>query len=116
VSTSPITQQPTQFFVEGSSANRETTITCSGRLVVNTASAFAGECRKWTECSSSMIVDVGGLTYMDSAGLGALVGAYTSAKKAGCEFQLLHVTPRIMHLLQLTNLDKVLQPTTENLL
>ena len=110
------TQPSTLFSVQASSANRQTTIVCTGKLIVNTAAEFATECKKWIECSSSIIVDVGGLTYMDSAGLGSLVSGYTSAKKSGCEFQLVNVTTRIMHLLQLTNLDKVLQPTTENLL
>ena len=116
MATSPMTQPFTPFSVQASSANRQTTITCTGKLIMNTAATFTAECKKWIECSSSLIVDVGGLTYMDSAGLGALVGSYTSAKKAGCEFQLERITPRVMHLLQLTNLAKVLQPTTENLL
>ena len=114
MSTIPITTNT--FSAEASSANRRTTITCTGRLVVGTAAKLAGECRQWIECSSLISLDLGGLTYMDSAGLGAVVSAYTSAKKAGCEFHLLNITPRVMHLLQLTNLMKVLQPTTDNLL
>ena len=116
MATSPSTQPVVPFFVDASSANRKTTVTCTGRLVANTAATFSNEAKRWIECSSVLVVDLGALTYMDSAGLGALVSAYTSAKNAGCEFQLANLTPRVTHLLQLTNLAKVLQPTTENLL
>jgi anti-sigma B factor antagonist len=116
VATSSSTQPVTSFSVDASSANRQTTLVCSGKLIVSSAEQMLAEARRWIECSSSIVVDVAGLTYLDSAGLGALVASYTSAKKVGCEFRLLNVTPRVMHLLQLTNLDKVLQPTTDNLL
>ena len=114
--TSPIPQPSAHLAVQVSSANRRTTLRCTGRLVSSTVAEFASEAKRWTECSSVVVVDVGGLTYLDSAGLGALVSAYTSARKADCEFELHNVTSRVMHLLQLTNLIRVLRPTTENLL
>jgi anti-sigma B factor antagonist len=116
MATSPVEQQVPQLSLTASSANRRTTLSCAGKLVVATAETFRLEARRWSECSSVLIVDLGGLTYMDSAGLGAVVAAYTSAKNGGCEFQLENMTPRVTHLLQVTNLAKVLTPTTANLL
>jgi anti-anti-sigma factor len=116
VATSPSTHPITPLTIDASSANRQTNLSCAGKLIVATAAAFTSETKRWIDCSSVLVIDLGGLTYMDSAGLGVLVGAYTSAKNAGCEFQLLNITPRVMHLLQLTNLAKILQPTTANLL
>jgi anti-sigma B factor antagonist len=116
MATTPTTQPVTPFSIHASSANRKTTVTCSGRLTVSSAANFVSEIKQWIDCSSIIVADLGGLTYLDSAGLGAVVSAYTSAKKAACEFQLVNVTPRVMHLLQLTNLATVLKPTTENLL
>jgi anti-sigma B factor antagonist len=116
MATSPIPKTVDALQLHASSANRNTVLTCTGKLVMSTASLFTKEVKLWLECSSTMAVDLAGLSYMDSAGLGALVSAYTSAKHAGCEFRLTNVTLRVMHLLQLTNLDKVLKTTTENLL
>ena len=116
MATSPITQAVDALRMDASSANRNTVLTCTGRLVMSTAHLFTKEVKLWLECSSTIAIDLSGLTYMDSAGLGALVSAYTSAKHTGCEFRLTNVTTRVMHLLQLTNLDKVLKTTTENLL
>jgi anti-sigma B factor antagonist len=116
MATSPVEQQAPQLSLHAASANRRTTLSCTGRLVLATAEEFRAEARRWSECSSVLIADLGGLTYMDSAGLGAVVAAYTSAKNVGCEFRLENLTPRVMHLLQVTNLAKVLTPTTTNLL
>lgn len=116
MATRPIPHAVEDLRMDASSANRNTVLTCTGKLVMSTAHLFTNEVKLWLECSSTIAIDLAGLTYMDSAGLGALVSAYTSAKHSGCEFRLTNVTMRVMHLLQLTNLDKVLKTTTENLL
>lgn len=116
MATSPSPQTVDPLQMDASSANRNTVFTCTGKLVMSTVNLFTKEIKLWLECSSTIAVDLAGLTYMDSAGLGALVSAYTSARHVGCDFRLTNVTPRVMHLLQLTNLDQVLKTTTENLL
>jgi anti-sigma B factor antagonist len=42
--------------------------------------------------------------YIDSVGLGAIVRAYTSARRRGGNLQLLHVEGRNRHLLTITKL------------
>jgi anti-sigma B factor antagonist len=54
-----------------------------------------------------LIIDLGGVDYMDSSGLGELTGAYTSAKNKGCELKLLNLTKKIDGLLQITKLATV---------
>ena len=101
--------------LEVTSANGRSNLVCSGKLVTSTAAYFKSETKRVIERSSSIVMDLGGLTYMDSAGLGVLVAAYTTAKQADCDFRLLHLTPRIMDLLRLTKLT-FLEGSTENLL
>ena len=48
---------------------------------------------------------------MDSSGLGAVVGVYVTAKKAGCDLQLINLSKRVRELLGLTNLLSVFETT-----
>lgn len=47
------------------------------------------------------------LEYIDSTGLGALVGVMKTVKSNGREMHLVSVKPNLMKLFRITNLDKV---------
>jgi anti-sigma B factor antagonist len=55
----------------------------------------------------SILLNLGDVNYIDSSGLGELVGAYTSAKNQGAELKLLKLTQKVHDLLQLTKLYTV---------
>ena len=57
--------------------------------------------------SKSILVNLGEVTYMDSSGLGELVGAYTSATNQGASLKLLKLTKKVHDLLQITKLYTV---------
>jgi len=52
----------------------------------------------------SLLVDLGGVSYVDSAGLGELVQAYATTKNRGGALKLLNVTKRLRDLLVVTKL------------
>jgi anti-sigma B factor antagonist len=52
----------------------------------------------------NILVNMGGVTHVDSAGLGELVGAYTTVTKAGGTMKLVHLTKRLHDLLSITKL------------
>ena len=52
----------------------------------------------------NIIIDLGGVSYVDSAGLGQLVHAYATAKNKGGALKLLNVTKRLRDLLVVTKL------------
>jgi anti-sigma B factor antagonist len=54
-----------------------------------------------------LILDLGGVSYVDSAGLGELVQAYATTKKQGGALKLLRVTTRLQDLLAITKLVTV---------
>jgi anti-sigma B factor antagonist len=54
-----------------------------------------------------ILLDMGNLDYIDSAGLGELVSAFTSAKNQQAEVKLLKLTRKVQGLLQLTKLYTV---------
>lgn len=51
-----------------------------------------------------MVLDLGEVSYIDSAGLGTLVAAYTSARNGGGEIRLANVTKKFGELLNITKL------------
>jgi anti-sigma B factor antagonist len=54
-----------------------------------------------------ILFNLGDVNYIDSAGLGQLVSAFTSVKKQGGELKLLKLTNKIQDLMQVTRLYTV---------
>jgi anti-sigma B factor antagonist len=57
----------------------------------------------------NLLVDLGGVSYVDSAGLGELVQAYVTTKNKGGVLKLANVTKRLKDLLVLTKLVTVFE-------
>jgi anti-sigma B factor antagonist len=57
----------------------------------------------------SLILNLGEVTYLDSAGLSTLIAGYTSARNAGGNLKLLHLPRGIHQLLQITRLSTVFE-------
>ena len=55
----------------------------------------------------SILLNLGDVNYIDSSGLGELVGAYISAKNQGADLKLLKLSQKVHDLLQLTKLYTV---------
>jgi anti-sigma B factor antagonist len=51
-----------------------------------------------------VVLNLSGVTYMDSAGLGEVIGAYTTMKNQGGEMKLVGASGRALDLLQVTKL------------
>ena len=77
---------------------------CTGRLTIETSQLLKTEVRSLLQNKCRVILDLTDLAQMDSSGLGVLVGLYISAKRAGCELQLVNLSPRIRELLSMTNI------------
>ena len=66
--------------------------------------------------SSRIVVDLSATQFIDSTGLGALVGGLKSARIAGGDLRIAGITEPVRTVLRLTNLDRVLRdhPTPES--
>jgi anti-sigma B factor antagonist len=62
-----------------------------------------------------IVVDLSGIDFMDSSGLGALVGCLKTARQAGGDLRISAPTDQVVMVLQLSNLDRILTsyPTAE---
>jgi anti-anti-sigma factor len=93
-----------QTEVLDSRGNKVTTIVCHGRLVAQSRDGLE-EMFKQTAFRGHIYIDLNDVSYMDSAGLGALVRLKFSAVKAGgVSVKLVNIGPRVMQLLKITNL------------
>jgi anti-sigma B factor antagonist len=54
-----------------------------------------------------LLLDLGGVAYVDSAGLGQLVQVKVTAGRASADLKLLHITKRLQDLLVVTRLSTV---------
>jgi anti-sigma B factor antagonist len=83
-------------------------VDCSGRIVFGEESAdLRDTVRMVITQSKRVILNLSGVTYIDSGGLGTLVALYTSARNNGGSIKLANLTPRVGDLLQVTKLVTV---------
>jgi anti-anti-sigma factor len=80
---------------------------CKGRLMSSTGELLYKPIAELLPHHKRIVLDVAGLTQMDSMGLGMLVRLAVSARSKGCDLQLLHLGGRVRDLLILTNLLSV---------
>jgi len=82
----------------------------AGRIVLNDGSATMREAiAKLREAGSTKILlNLAGVSFMDSSGLGELASAFAASNKAGGQLKLVNIPARITDLLRITKLDSVL--------
>src|SRR5260370_36466475 len=84
-----------------------TTIKCHGELVSGTAGGIKELVRALIPLGGRVIIDLGDVKHLDSAGLGVLVGLKTAAIKQGlCVLELAHMTARVLELLRIPPLTQ----------
>jgi anti-sigma B factor antagonist len=59
------------------------------------------------------LLNLAGLDYVDSAGLGELTRCHSAVREAGGELKLVHVQPRVQALLDLTRLNTLFEVYSE---
>jgi anti-sigma B factor antagonist len=90
---------------------RVTILTLDGDLVIGEPeSTFKRTITRLIEEGKvHLLVDLKGVGFLDSSGLGALVRALTNSQKEGGQTKLLHAGPQIRKLLEMTRLDSVFE-------
>ncbi len=85
-------------------------VDCNGRIVFGEEAALLRETVKsMISQSPKMILNLKNITYIDSGGLGTMVGLYTSAQNSHAVIKLSNLTPRVDQLLQVTKLATVFE-------
>ena len=83
-----------------------TVIDVSGRIALGEGEVLLRETvdNLLAKGQKKLLLNLAELNYIDSSGIGSLVGVYTAVRKQGGELQLLKITNRVRNLLQITKL------------
>jgi anti-anti-sigma factor len=85
-----------------------TTISCHGKLVSETSGQVKEVVKPLIPFGGRIVLDLTNVSYLDSSGLGTLVGLKVSAVKEGyCKLELVNLSPRVKELLRLSNLTQL---------
>jgi anti-anti-sigma factor len=89
-------------------AGPQTIIICHGRVTSETSSLLKEVVKPLIPLGGKIALDLTDVSYMDSSGLGALVGLKVSALREGyCTLTLVNLSPRVKELLRLSNLTQL---------
>ena len=87
-----------------------TVVSCTGRIVFGEeATALRDQLKQTLTSSRSIVLNLSGVSYIDSGGLGTLVGVYSSARSQGADIKLTGLGPRVRDVLQITKLVTVFE-------
>jgi anti-sigma B factor antagonist len=82
-----------------------TTICCHGRIISENTAELRALVSPLIVRGGRIVLDFAGVDYLDSSGLGAIVGLKVSSINRGLSvLELKNLTPRVKKLLSLTNL------------
>jgi len=76
-----------------------------GPLTMENVTPFMNAVRR--ETASTVILDLTGVPYVDSSGLGSLVSACTSCTKAGRRMALTGVNRRVLKVFEITKVEQI---------
>lgn len=95
--------------IDAKESNGVTVLTLAGRVTLGDESNQMRSAIKdlITQGKKRLVLDLGSLSYIDSAGLGTLVAAYTSARNSGADIKLANITQKLDELLNITKLVTV---------
>jgi anti-sigma B factor antagonist len=110
------------LIVQLHSQRQATVLACKGTIVFGEESDFLrARVKEQLRLHSSdapgpwLVLDLSEVRYVDSGGLGALVGVLTSTRAAGGDLRLAAPNERVSRVLKTTHLDRVfhIHPTAE---
>ena len=90
-------------------ANGVTIVDCSGRIVLGDGSEILKDVVRelLSKGQKEIVLNLGGVNYIDSSGIGELVSAFTTVRKQRGDLKLLNLTKKVHDLLQITKLYTV---------
>src|SRR5215468_12429181 len=90
--------------LETVTSSEETLIRCIGKLTYANCEVLRSTVHGLLPRKKRLVLDLKDMTYLDSFGLGVLVGVYLSAKRQDCQLTLINVDQQAKNIIRITNL------------
>jgi anti-sigma B factor antagonist len=87
--------------------------TLTGPLTLRNIFELQAELRNGS-CPAHSILDLSGVPYMDSAGMGLIINYYVHCQNCGAKMVVVGVSPRVLELFRMTRVDTVI-PRAESI-
>lgn len=62
------------------------------------------------EAKTPVVVELSGVQFMDSTGLGALISGLRTTRQAGSDLRIAGATAQVLSVLTMTRIDRIIQP------
>jgi anti-sigma B factor antagonist len=96
--------------MESHEVNGVTVISCHGRIMFGEeATALRDNLKQILGLSRKIVLNLSDVSYIDSGGLGTLVGVYSTARSGGADIKLCGLGQRLRDVLQVTKLVTVFE-------
>jgi anti-sigma B factor antagonist len=102
-----------ELTIDAQSSGEKATVYCRGKLTLMSAPDLRREVKRLLPSARVVTIDFTNVTLLDSVGLGAIAALYASARAAGCELQLVNISPRIRELFSVTRILSLFEPCGE---
>jgi anti-anti-sigma factor len=99
------------FRVERREVEDCTIVECFGRLTSDNVPALKEAMREACQNKARIVLDLKEVPMMDSAGLGAVVTLYVSARTRGCTLEVVNASKQIVELFSITNVLALFEST-----
>jgi len=100
-------QEPLQITDEALDGAGQRVLRLAGPITLTNLFEFQDMVR--ADTSRALLLEMSGVPYVDSAGIGVIVGAYVSRQKNGRILALVGVTERVRTTLNITQVEKLFQ-------
>lgn len=86
----------------------EIVVHCTGKITSDTSQQLKATVKPLLLESKTVVLDLTNVTYMDSSGLGAIVGLYVSAKAAKGRLKLINLNQHLKEIFSITRVGQVM--------
>jgi len=94
---------------EGDATGSYARVCCTGKLIAGSTGILQTEVRSLLPGTKRIVLDLTDLGYMDSSGLGAIIGLYVSVKSAGGRLEVINLSARVRQLFSITNVIRLFE-------
>jgi len=106
--------KPSLLTLVTTTAGDTSTVLCTGKLVTASTAILQTEVRGLLPGAKRVVLDLTNLSYMDSSGLGSIIGLYVTVKTAGGKLEVINLSARVRQLFSITNVLSLFEVAGEH--